>query len=41
MFDDIACTDATPDTLKGDSGRECAASAVSGAGWMSFKVEKV
>ncbi|KAK2865066.1 hypothetical protein FQN49_003944 [Arthroderma sp. PD_2] len=41
LFDDTACTDTTPDTVKGDGSTGCAASAVSGAGWMSFKVDSV
>lgn len=41
LFDDNACTDTTPDVVKGDGSTGCAPSAISGAGWMSFSVEKV
>lgn len=39
LFDDTACTDKTPDTIKSDGGVNCAPQAASGAGWMSYKVE--
>jgi len=39
LFDDTACTDTMPDTVEGDGSTGCALQALSGAGWMSFKVE--
>ncbi|KAI1358405.1 hypothetical protein F5Y08DRAFT_350886 [Xylaria arbuscula] len=41
LFDDMACTDKTPDEAKGDGSSGCVAGAASGAGWMSFRVDTV
>jgi hypothetical protein len=41
LFDDTACSDSTPDEVKGDGSLGCATEAASGAGWMSFRVDSV
>lgn len=41
LFDDTACSDSTPDEVKGDGSSGCATEAPSGAGWMSFRVDSV
>ncbi|KAI0421894.1 hypothetical protein F5X98DRAFT_226030 [Xylaria grammica] len=41
LFDDMACSDKTPDEAKGDGSSGCVAEAASGAGWMSFRVDTV
>lgn len=38
LFYDTACTDSTPDMVTGNSNGVGAPSAMSGSGWMSFKV---
>ncbi|KAI1124882.1 hypothetical protein F5Y10DRAFT_268622 [Nemania abortiva] len=41
LFDDMACSDSTPDEAKGDGSSGCVPEAASGAGWMSFRVDTV
>lgn len=41
LFDDTACSDKTPDEVKGDGSSGCATEAASGAGWMSFRIDSV
>jgi hypothetical protein len=41
LFEDTACSDETPDEVKGDGSSGCATEAVSGAGWMSFRIDSV